>query len=157
MKSKLLKNFITFLLPKVIVSGWLLKVRPYKKNHCFLSQRASLLERASRKILFFIALNLMYLALQLIFFGESRSVLSFMLIKLRFYPILRSSSMIEIHFTWYVENAKLFLSQKSQFDLVEKIKIKNARAHHFFNLQRTANKIFFMWPYGQILVELEKN
>ena len=33
--------------------------------------------------------------------------------------------MIEIHFTWYVENVKSFLSQKSQFDIVEKIKNKN--------------------------------
>ena len=33
--------------------------------------------------------------------------------------------MIEIHFSWYVENVKLFLSQKSQFDLVEKIKNEN--------------------------------
>ena len=34
--------------------------------------------------------------------------------------------MIEIHFS-YVENVKLFLSQKSQFDLVEKIKNKNKK------------------------------
>ena len=39
-----------------------------KKNSRFSSQRASLLERASRKILFLISLNLMYLALQLIVF-----------------------------------------------------------------------------------------
>ena len=39
-----------------------------KKNSCFPSQRASLLESASRRILFFISLNLMYLALQLIVF-----------------------------------------------------------------------------------------
>ena len=46
------------------------------------------------------------------------------------------------------QNVKLFLSQKSRFDLVEKIKIKIkiARAHHFFNLQRMGNKKFFMWP-----------
>ena len=35
--------------------------------------------------------------------------------------------MIEIHFTWYVENVKLFLSQKSKFDLVEKLKNKNKK------------------------------
>ena len=51
--------------------------------------------------------------------------------------------MIEMHFKWYVENVKLFLSQKSQFDLVEKIKTKIARVHHFFNLQRTGNKNYF--------------
>ena len=34
--------------------------------------------------------------------------------------------MIEIHFT-YVENVKLFLSQKSQFDLIEKIENKNKK------------------------------
>ena len=45
---------------------------------------------------------------------------------------------------WKIE---LFLSQKSQFDLAENIKIKIARAHHFLNLQRTGNKNFFMWPY----------
>ena len=53
--------------------------------------------------------------------------------------------MIEIHFSWYVENLNLFLSQKSQFDLVKKIKkikIKIARAHHFFNFQRTGKKTF---------------
>ena len=42
-----------------------------------------------------------------------------------------------------MENVRLFLSKKSQFGLVEKIKIKSARAHHFFNLQRTGNKNFF--------------
>ena len=60
-----------------------------------------------------------------LFFGESRSILSFTFIKIRFYPILRSTCMIEIHFTWYVENVKLFFSQKSQIDLVEKIKNKD--------------------------------
>ena len=55
---------------------------------------ASHLESASRTNLFFIALNLMYLALQLIVFGESRSTFSFILIKILFYPILRSNSMI---------------------------------------------------------------
>ena len=40
--------------------------------------------------------------------------------------------MIEIHFTWYVENVQLFFSQKSQFDLVEKMKNKKRmRASHF--------------------------
>ena len=29
--------------------------------------------------------------------------------------------------------------------------MKNARAHHFFNLQRTGNKKFFMWPNDKIL------
>ena len=45
-----------------------IKIRPYKKISCFPSQRALVLESASRKILFFISLNLMYLALQLIVF-----------------------------------------------------------------------------------------
>ena len=39
-----------------------------KKISCFPSHRASLFESASRKFLFFISLNLMYLALQLIVF-----------------------------------------------------------------------------------------
>ena len=45
-----------------------------------------------------------------------------------------------------MENVELFLSQKSQFDLVEKIKNenKNARAHHFLNLPRTGNKKFLL-------------
>ena len=38
--------------------------RQYKKDSCFSSQRASLLESASRKCLLFISLNLMYLAMQ---------------------------------------------------------------------------------------------
>ena len=64
---------------------------------------------------------------------------------MRFYPVLRSTSMIEIYFTYYVENVTLFLSQKSQFDLVEKIKNKNKkRTHHFFKLQRTGNKTIFL-------------
>ena len=50
--------------------------------------------------------------------------------KIRFYPILRSASMIEIHFSWYVGNVKLFLSQKSKFDLVEKIKNKTKNRTH---------------------------
>ena len=109
----------------------------------------------------------MYLALQLIVFGESRSIYPFTLIKIRFYPILRSTSMIEIHFLWYGENVRLFLSQKSQYDLVEKIKnkIKNARAHHFLNLLRTGNKKFFLcglrydsWPeqnFGPAMISWE--
>ena len=60
-------------------------------------------------------------------FGESRSNLPITLIKIRFYPILWSTSMIEIHFTWYVKNVKSFLSQKSLTDLVEKIKNKNKK------------------------------
>ena len=63
----------------------------------------------------------MYLALQLIVFGDSRSILPFILIKICSYPILRPASMIEINFTWYVKIVKLLLSQKSQFDHVEKI------------------------------------
>ena len=39
-----------------------------------------------------------------------------------------------------MENVRLFLSQKPQFKLEERIRIKSARAHHFFNLQRTGNK-----------------
>ena len=49
----------------------------------------------------------------LLFFSESRSILSFILIKIHFYSILRCASMIEIHFSWYVEIVKLFLSQKT--------------------------------------------
>ena len=93
------------------------------------------------KNIVFISLNLIYFPLQLIAFGESRSII---LIKIRLYPISRSASMIEIHFTWYVENVKLFLSRTSQYQLVEKIenKSKIARAHYFFNFQRTINKRF---------------
>ena len=53
-----------------------------------------------------------------------------------------------------MENVKLFLSQKSQFDLLEKIKNKNknARAHHFLNLQRTGNKKIFYVALGLIFI-----
>ena len=95
------------------------------------------------------SLNLMYLTLQLIFFGESRSILSFILIKICFYLILRSASMIEIHFTWYVENVKLLLSEKSQFKPEEKIKNKNknrTRASIFQSSEDEKQETFFMWP-----------
>ena len=74
--------------------------------------------------------------------------------KIRFYPILRSASMIEIHFSWYVENVKLFLSQKSQFDLAEKIKNKNkkrTRASLFQCSEDGKQEKKFMWPYNKIL------
>ena len=50
-----------------------------------------------------------------------------------------------------MENVKLFLSQKSELDPVEKVKteIKIARAHHFCNVQRAGNKNFFMWPKAE--------
>ena len=106
--------------------------------------RASLLESDQEK--FYISLNLMYFALQLIVFRWKQIHLSFIVIKIRFYSTLRSASMIEIYFSWYVDNVKLFLSQKSYFDLVEKIRIKIARAHNFLNLQRTGNNFFL---FGQ--------
>ena len=81
-----------------------------------------------------------------LFFGESRYILSFILIKIRFYTTLGSASMIEIHFTWYVENVKLFLSQKSQFDLVEKIKNKNRTRASLFQSSEDRKQEFFMWP-----------
>ena len=84
------------------------------------------------------------------FFGESRSILSYILIKIPFYPILRSASMVEIHFTWHVENLKLFFSQKSQFDLVENIKNQNkkrTRTSLFKSLEDGKQEICFMWPY----------
>ena len=59
--------------------------------------------------------------------------------------------MIEIHFTRYVENSKLFLSQKSQFDIVEKTKDKNKKrtcASLFqFSMDRKQEKNF-MGPYS---------
>ena len=48
-----------------------------------------------------------------------------------------------------MENAKLFLSQKSQFDLVEKIKNKNkkrTRASLFLSSEDGKQEIYFMWP-----------
>ena len=81
-----------------------------------------------------------------LFFGESTSILSFTLIKIRAYPILRSTSMIEIHLSWYVENVKLFLSQKSQFDLVEKIKDKNRMRASLFQSSEEGNKKSFLLP-----------
>ena len=58
--------------------------------------------------------------------------------------------MIEIHLSWYVENIELFLSQKSQFYLVEKIKDKNkkgTRASLFQSSEDGKQNICFMWPY----------
>ena len=49
-----------------------------------------------------------------------------------------------------MENVKLFLSQKSQFDLVEKIKNKNkkrTRASLFQSSEDKKQEISFMWPY----------
>ena len=79
----------------------------------------------------------MYLALQVFVFRWEQIHFNLDFNKIRFYLILRSVSMIEIHFSWHVDNLKLFLSQKSQFDLIEKIKNENkiALTHHFFNLQ----------------------
>ena len=54
--------------------------------------------------------------------------------------------MIEIHFSWYVENVRLFLSQKSQFELEEKIKnkIKNCtRASLIQSSEDGKQEIFF--------------
>ena len=84
----------------------------------------------------------MYLALQLIVFGESRSTFSFILIKIRFYPISRSTSMIEIH----VENVELFLSQKYQFDLVEKIRNKDENRTLTSLFQSSEDRKQDMWP-----------
>ena len=49
--------------------------------------------------------------------------------------------MIEIHFSRYVENVKSFLSKKSQFELVQKIKINCTRAS-LFNFKKMGNKTF---------------
>ena len=49
-----------------------------------------------------------------------------------------------------MENVKLFLSQKSQFQLVEKIKNKNKkrmRASLFQSSEDGKQENFFMWPY----------
>ena len=70
------------------------------------------------------------------------------MLKVRFYPILRSTSMIEIHFT-YVENVKLFLSQNLKFNLVEKIKDENkkrTRASLFQFSEDGKQENSFMWP-----------
>ena len=48
-----------------------------------------------------------------------------------------------------MENAKLFLSQKSQFDLVERIKNKNkkrTRASLFQSSEDGKQEFFLMWP-----------
>ena len=60
--------------------------------------------------------------------------------------------MIETHFSCYVENAKLFLSQKSEVDPVEKIKNKNknrTRASVFQFSEDGKQEIYFMWPKVQ--------
>ena len=52
-----------------------------------------------------------------------------------------------------MENIKLFFSQKSQFDLVEKIKHKNekrTRASFFQSSEDGKQNIFFMWPIRMI-------
>ena len=48
-----------------------------------------------------------------------------------------------------MENAKLFLSQKSQFDLIEKMKnknIKRTRASLFQSSEAGKQEKNFMWP-----------
>ena len=55
--------------------------------------------------------------------------------------------MIEIHFKWYVENVKLFLSQKSRFDFVEEIKNENknrTRAPLFQSSEDGKQEIFYV-------------
>ena len=55
--------------------------------------------------------------------------------------------MIEIHFSSYVEIIKLFLSQKSQFDLVENINNKNknrTRASLFQSSEDGKQEIFYV-------------
>ena len=50
-----------------------------------------------------------------------------------------------------MENVKLFLSQKSQFDLVEKLKDRNkksTRASLFQSLEDGKQEKKFMWPYS---------
>ena len=59
-----------------------------------------------------------------------------------------------------MENAKLFLSQKSQFDLVEKIKDKNkkrTRASLFQSSEDGKQEIYFMWPYKEKILFTNKN
>ena len=49
-----------------------------------------------------------------------------------------------------MENVKLFLSQNSKFDLVEKIKNKNkkrTRASRSQSSEDGKQEISFMWPY----------
>ena len=60
-----------------------------------------------------------------LFFGESTSILSFTLIKIRAYPILRSTSMIEIHLSWYVENVKIISVEKISVSTFREDKNKN--------------------------------
>ena len=58
--------------------------------------------------------------------------------------------MTEIHFAWYVENVRLFLSQKPQFEVEEKIKDENkkcTRASLFQSSEDGKQEKFFMWPY----------
>ena len=58
-----------------------------------------------------------------------------------------------------MENVKLFLSQKSQFDIVKKIRNKNrTRASLFQSSYDGKREYFFMWPrldYGHISIYLE--
>ena len=98
--------------------------RPYIKKS-FPSKRASHLDSASRKIKFQFHWIWYIWHYTYLFSGESRPIFPFVWIEIRLYPTLWSASTIEIHFTWYVENVKLFLSQKSRFHFVEEIKNKD--------------------------------
>ena len=119
-------------------------IRPCKEISCFPSRHASLLESPSRKILFFITLTLKYLELQLIVFlwKQIHFVLHFN--KNCFDPVLRSTSMIEIHISWYEENVKLFLSEKSQFAFRKDKKIeKKSHTPITFSIFRGQETIIF--------------
>ena len=54
-----------------------------------------------------------------------------------------------MNFTSYVENVKLFLSQKSQFDLIKKIKNNNKKrmlASLFHSSEDGKQEKKIMWP-----------
>ena len=121
------------------------QLRPYKENFLFPVPARITFGECIKKIVILISLYLMYFALQLIFFRWKKIHFS---LKLRFYTISRSASTIEIHFSWYVQNVKSFLSQKSRFDLVERIKNenKNRTRASLFQSSEDGKQEFFMWP-----------
>ena len=109
-------------------------VRPYKKISCFPSQRASLLESASRKILFFISLNLMYLALQFIVFWWK---------EIHFVLYFNKNTFVS-YFTicFYDRNTFLMICGKYEIIPVSKISIWSCRKDKNKNENRTRASIF---------------
>ena len=105
--------------------------RPYKIS-CFPSQHASLLESASGKILFFISLNLKYLALQLFVFRWKQI----------YFVLYFNKNMFLSDFTicFYDRNTFHMIYGKNKIILVSKISIWPCRKDK--NKKRTRASLF---------------